>query len=390
MSYRNKAHPFLHNVLEQGGGGPYRGDIAGTYTVGKSGSDSSRVLFLNATAASIVVLPDAEMDFNGDHFEIHAVGTAGTYITVKDTSLNTLATLADGDEAHIWNARGSYSTSVVQATVASDSDPTAKVVGGRRNAFTSTTDTITAAASAGGYIDFAGNVLIPGGTFKAGTRVSILASVLVSNAAAGTATLKTKLSIGPREVWTYRIDTATGAEAYGIDLRLPEAVDIGITSAASTSKILIAGQIADAWNADATASSYATAESDGVDTVTFTSITDRFIRLAEDENAAKTTLTQTVSATTLVESTAVDQAADDFQALDFEINSIEQPTATSELSGVGSWMTSTGGTLANGVVMLLPADFDTTEDLVIRAWGLWSASEATTTARLVFLSVRSE
>lgn len=384
----SRAAPFKYPVLLQAGGGPYVATLTDDMDVDNVGP---RQLVLDPSDDDYdVTIPDAVVAHNGDQFEVRNSGTAGFGLTVKNATGTTLVTLANGELAFIRNASGTYTLYRVQGTTSGDSDDTDKTVGGRINDFTSSADTITAAASAAAYKDFPSSAVVAGGQLKAGSRLSILAPVYVSNAAAGTATLKTKLTIGPREVWTYVIATATGAEAYGVNLTSPGTDSIVITSAASTSKILIAAQIAAAWNADAGCSAVATAVSDGVDKVTFTSITDRYFSIAEDENAAKTTLTQTVSATTLVETTAVDQAADDFQALDFELNSNEVPSSASELVGIGTWTTKTGSTVASNVAMLLPTDLATDGDLIVRCWALWSAADATTTARLGFISARVE
>jgi hypothetical protein len=88
------------------------------------------------------------------------------------------------------------------------------------------------------------------------------------------------------------IDTASNSEQYGVDLLTPETTDVTITSDGSATKAEIADDIAAAWNADATAAYWATAESDGVDTVTFTGTSNTPFTMAKDENAAKMTLTQ--------------------------------------------------------------------------------------------------
>ncbi len=98
--------------------------------------------------------------------------------------------------------------------------------------------------------------------------------------------------VGELDTWELVIDTATDAEAYGVDMSAPAAADIGFTSGVGTTKALIAAGIAAAWNANATCAAAATAVADGVDTVTFTSLTQDTLTLAEDENGAKMTLTQ--------------------------------------------------------------------------------------------------
>lgn len=388
---KSRVSPFIYPVLEQAGGGPLvttLTDDAAYELVGP------RVLYLNTGDENrTVTIPDAEANHNGDKWVVRATGSYGRVLSIEAESGTAIISITDGDEATIRNARGTYVVSVVQNTIGSNAEEGVAIAGGRLNSAIYDDDLITAAASDGAYVAFYLNCPIPGGTFKAGTRASILASVIVPDAAAGTETLQTKLTIGPRyDVWELVVDTAANAEAYGVDMLYPAAASVSFTSDASGTKAEIAAGLAAAWNADADCAAAATAVSDGVDTVTFTSITDQWLSIVEDENAGKFTLTQTVDSgeVTLVETTAVDQAEDDFQVLDFELNSIASPSATSELSGAGRWSTNAGGTVASSVAVLLPTDFDTSADLIVRAWALWEASAATTTARLAFLSVRSE
>ncbi len=90
--------------------------------------------------------------------------------------------------------------------------------------------------------------------------------------------------------WTLLIDTATSAEDYGVNLTAPAVASIAITSDGSATKPEIANAIATAWNANATCARYAVARSDGVATVTFYEKLGSVV-IAEDENAAKMTLT---------------------------------------------------------------------------------------------------
>lgn len=98
--------------------------------------------------------------------------------------------------------------------------------------------------------------------------------------------------VGELDTWELVIDTATDSEVYGVDMSAPAAADINFTAGVGTTAALIAAGIAAAWNADATCAAAATAVADGVDTVTFTSLTQDTLTLAEDENNAKMTLTQ--------------------------------------------------------------------------------------------------
>ena len=388
---KSRVSPFVYPVLEQAGGGPLVATLTDDVSYELVGP---RVLYLDSGDANrTVTLPDAEYNHNGDKWVVRATGSSGRVLFIEDESGTSIVTISDRDEATVRNARGVYMASVVQGTIGSDTEEGAAIIGGRLNSAVYDDDFVTAATSDGAYVAFYLNCPIPGGTFTPGTRASILASIFVSDAAAGTETLQTKLTIGPRyDVWELVVDTNSNTEAYGVNMRFPTAASVSYTSDGSATKPEIADGLAAAWNADVDCAAAATAVSDGVDAVTFTSIQDQWLSIEEDENAAKVTLTQTVDSgdVALVETTAVDQAGDDFQALDFELNSIGAPSATSEISGVGSWMTNTGGTLANSVEILLPTDFDTSNDLIVRAWAKWSASAATTTARLAFLTVRSE
>jgi hypothetical protein len=388
---KSRVSPFIYAVLEQAGGGPLVATLTGNVAYELVGP---RVLVLDGGAASrTVTLPDAEANHNGDKWVVRNSGSGGFLLVIQDESANSIVTLANGDEATIRNARGVYAVSVVQGTTSGSETETTATVGGRITSSQYNDDIITAAQAANVYIPFYLNCPLPAGSVTGGTRLSMLASIIVDDAAAGTETLKAKLTIGPRyDVWQVVIDTATDEEAYGLDMLFPAAADAVYTSLVDTTVAAIADGLAAAWNADATCAAAATAVSDGVDTVTITSITDQWLKIAEDENAAKMTTTLEVDsgAVTLIETTAVDQAEDDFQALDFELNSPESPNATAELSGIGTWLTSTGGTLANGATVLLPTDFDTTSDLILRVWTKWSATAADTSSRMPFFTVRSE
>lgn len=388
---QSRVSPFIYPVLEQAGGGPLATTLTGDVTYDQYGP---RTLLLDpGTANRTVTIPDAVTAHNGDRYLIRNTGTAGYVIAIEDVSGSTLITIGVGEEVDIWNVRGTYKVSWKQGTIGSDSDVSYRASGGRINSALRDEDGIVAADADATYLPFLMNCPLPAGTLRAGTRLSMLASVFLEDAAAGTATLQTKLTIGPRyDVWQVVIAANSSAEAYGLNMLYPTAASVSYTSDASATKAEIADGLAAAWNADADCAAAATAVSDGVDTITITSITDAWLSIEEDENAAKMTTTLEVDSgeVTLIETTAVDQAEEDFQALDFEINSIQSPSATSELSGVGSWMTKTGSTLANDVVMLLPTDFDTASDMIIRAWCKFSAGDATTTARLAFLSVRGE
>lgn len=92
------------------------------------------------------------------------------------------------------------------------------------------------------------------------------------------------------DLYTYRIDTATNNDTYGVNLTAPETSSITYVADGSATKAEIADGIALAWNADATCAKYAIAVSDAVDTVTFFCHT-LTVTIVEDEDAAKTTLT---------------------------------------------------------------------------------------------------
>ena len=99
------------------------------------------------------------------------------------------------------------------------------------------------------------------------------------------------------EIHTYVIDTATNDATYGIVMSAPSSRTVEFTADGSATKAEVCDGYADAWNADAVARGFATAVSDGVDTVT---ITGGFpgieITLAEGSSAGLTTLTNTQDA----------------------------------------------------------------------------------------------
>lgn len=115
---------------------------------------------------------------------------------------------------------------------------------------------------------------------------------VVRGYSAGTHDLTTTRTVAPLtgDVWKYVIATNSNSEDYGVNLTAPVTSSITITSDGSATKAEIANAIAVAWNNNSTCSRYALAVSDGVDTVYFRSHRLDVV-IAEDENAAKTTLT---------------------------------------------------------------------------------------------------
>ena len=99
------------------------------------------------------------------------------------------------------------------------------------------------------------------------------------------------------QVWTLVIDTASNSEVYGVNMTAPITGSANYTSDASATLDEIADGLADAWNDDPALRGYAEAVSDGVDTIVFTGVYPGVVvTIAEDENAAKTTLTETTTA----------------------------------------------------------------------------------------------
>lgn len=98
------------------------------------------------------------------------------------------------------------------------------------------------------------------------------------------------------EVYTLVIDTATDDEDYGVDLTDPVAVSVSIDSGTGSSVGSIATALAAAWNASPQARAMAEATV-VTDTITFTGVFPGVaFTMAEDENAAKMTLTNTANA----------------------------------------------------------------------------------------------
>jgi hypothetical protein len=91
--------------------------------------------------------------------------------------------------------------------------------------------------------------------------------------------------------------------------------------------------------------------------------------------------------TSLIATTAVDPAANDFHILEFIIVGRAAPAAAAALVGYGSWYTSTGGTNVTKAAILQSTNFATNGALTIDVQAKWSASDATTTAQLEFLTV---
>lgn len=99
------------------------------------------------------------------------------------------------------------------------------------------------------------------------------------------------------EVWDLVIDTATNSEDYGLNLTDPVSASIVYSADSSTGKDEIAAGLVAAWNESPLCRMVAEATDDGVDTVTLTGVVaGAAFTVAEDENAAKMTLTNTTNA----------------------------------------------------------------------------------------------
>lgn len=95
-----------------------------------------------------------------------------------------------------------------------------------------------------------------------------------------------------------------------------------------------------------------------------------------------------LGATTLLTTTAFDpDAAGDFVMFEAELVSRAAPGAAVELTGIAKWTTLDGSTLARAEVILAPTAHATNGALVVKVSSKWSATTASTNARLEMLNV---
>lgn len=95
-----------------------------------------------------------------------------------------------------------------------------------------------------------------------------------------------------------------------------------------------------------------------------------------------------IGATTLITTTAVDpDAVGDFVLMEFDLWSRAAPGAAVSLTGYGGWVSSDGGVLARGDVILTPTNHATNGALIVKVSSKWSATTALTNARLEILDV---
>lgn len=112
------------------------------------------------------------------------------------------------------------------------------------------------------------------------------------------------------------------------------------------------------------------------------------VRVGDASGVVTLTCQIRLGSTALVTTTAVDPTATtDLHRMSFDIVSRANPSGTSSLVGFGSWSTNTGGTVATGTGLLSPTNFATNGALTLDVQAKWSASNASTSARLEAFNV---
>lgn len=110
--------------------------------------------------------------------------------------------------------------------------------------------------------------------------------------------------------------------------------------------------------------------------------------VADATGTVTLTVEMRIGGTSLIATTAVDPGATtDLHLIEFEFTARAAPGATASCVGAGRWITNTGGTIAHGTGLRAPANFATNGTLTLDVRAKWSATNASTSARLEMLNV---